>query len=132
MPGYKIPPKPDPKNLFKPGQSGNPGGMARGKKISTWMVELGQSPKVLTESQVEALPYNGKVAWARLKRAAKLDAGSEGERSAEILLDRTEGGVDKKTTLTVRGDVSALPIQTQKELAASFSANLEEPEPTEE
>jgi hypothetical protein len=104
--------------------------MARGKKISTWMVELGQSPKSLTQEQVDKLPYNGKVAWARLKRAAKLDAGSEGERSAEILLDRTEGGVDKKTTLTIRGDVASLPIETQKELAASFSANLDETEPT--
>ena len=122
------------KNLkpIKPGGIGNPGGSPAGKRISTWMVELGQLPDGLTQAQVDKLPYNGKVAWARLKRAAKLDAGSEGERSAEILLDRTEGGVDKKTTLTVRGDVSALPIQTQKELAASFAANLEEPEPTEE
>ena len=122
------------KNLkpIKPGGIGNPGGSPVGKRISTWMVELGQSPTVLTDAQVDKLPYHGKVAWARLKRAAKLDAGSEGERSAEILLDRTEGGVDKKTTLTVRGDVSALPIQTQKELAASFAANLDEPEPTEE
>ena len=132
MPGYKIPPKPDPKNLFKPGQSGNPGGMARGKKISTWMVELGQSPEPLTQAQIDKLPYNGKVAWARLKRAAKIDAGSEGERSAEILLDRTEGGVDKKTTLTIRGDVAALPADVQKELAGNFVANLDETAPTEE
>ena len=90
------------KNLkpIKPGGIGNPGGSPVGKRISTWMVELGQSPEPLTQAQIDKLPYNGKVAWARLKRAAKIDAGSEGERSAEILLDRTEGGVDKKTTLT--------------------------------
>ena len=88
--GYKQLP---PGAGFKKGKSGNPGGAPAGKRISTWMLELGQSPNVLTPEQVDKLPYNGKVAWARLKRAAKLDAGSEGERSAEILLDRTEGSV---------------------------------------
>jgi len=121
-----------PAKPFPKGISGNPGGAPKGKRISTWMVELGQSSEVLTPEQVDELPYNGKVAWARLRRAAQLNAGSEGERSAEILLDRTEGGVDKKTTLIIRGDVSALPVQTQKELAANFSANLDEPKPTEE
>ena len=75
------PPKPFPK-----GVSGNPGGAPKGKRISTWMVELGQM-EVLPDPHT--LPVNGRIALARIQKAMLLS----GDRAVEILLDRTEGSV---------------------------------------
>ena len=73
------PPKP-----FPQGVSGNPGGAPKGKRISTWMLELGQ----LTElPDPDTLPINGRIASARIMSA--MEPG--GERSTELILDRTEG-----------------------------------------
>ena len=83
--GKRRNPKDPPKDhQFKPGQSGNPGGVAAGKRISTWLVELGQMSKL---PDPDTLPINGRIALARIQ-AAMTDRG---ERSTEIILDRTEG-----------------------------------------
>lgn len=79
-----------PRTAFKPGQSGNPGGAPRGKRISTWMAEFGE----MSEAQIEKLdraklPQNALIALARIK-AAKAEAGT---RDADCIMDRTEGKV---------------------------------------
>ena len=83
--GKRRNPKDPPKaHQFKPGQSGNPGGVAGGKRISTWLIELGQMTEL---PDADTLPMNGRIALARIKSA--MEPG--GERSTEIILDRTEG-----------------------------------------
>ena len=73
-----------PSKPFPKGVSGNPGGAPKGKRISTWMLELGQLAEL---PDPDTLPINGRIALARIE-AAMLD---HGERSTEIILDRTEG-----------------------------------------
>lgn len=76
----------------KGGPSPNPGGAPKGKRISTWMAELGQEDPADWERLVKNAgnPGNGLIALARLKRAM---AEEGGEQSANIVLDRTEGSV---------------------------------------
>ena len=55
-----------------------------GKRISTWLVELGQLSEL---PDPDTLPINGRIALARIEDAM----GARGERATEIILDRTEG-----------------------------------------
>lgn len=67
------------------------------------MVELGQLPPSEWPDPAR-LPANAQTAMARLKRAMEDD----GERAAEIVLDRTEGGVSR--TLHLTANQEALPM----------------------
>ena len=90
----RNPNNPPKDHQFKPGQSGNPGGVAGGKKVSTWLIELGQLAEL---PDADALPVNGRIALARINDA--LQPG--GDRSTALILDRTEGKLtDIKPPLT--------------------------------
>lgn len=80
----RNPNNPPKAHQFKPGQSGNPGGVAGGKKVSTWLIELGQLAEL---PDADTLPINGRIALARINDA--LQPG--GDRSTALILDRTEG-----------------------------------------
>lgn len=47
----RNPNNPPKDHQFKPGQSGNPGGVAGGKKVSTWLIELGQLAELAAYSK---------------------------------------------------------------------------------
>jgi hypothetical protein len=112
--GKRRNPKDPPKeHRFKPGKSGNPGGAAKGKRISTWMLELGQ---LVDLPDPATLPINGRIALARIE-AAMLDRG---ERSTEIIMDRTEGKLTDKPPLP-----PAEPEMTPEQRAA-FEAKMKE------
>ena len=83
-------------NQFKPGQSGNPAGAAKGKRISTWMLELGQMDKLPDPG---TLPINGQIALARV-RASLRDDESYANGATEIILDRTEGPLKQVVQLS--------------------------------
>jgi hypothetical protein len=70
---------------FKPGDRGNPGGCPKGKRISTWMAELGDMNPALWPNPSK-LPANGLIAMERLK-AAMTD---EGCRDTQLIADITE------------------------------------------
>lgn len=70
---------------FKPGKSGNPQGSAKGKRISTWMVELGSMNPCRWPDPSE-LPANALIAIERLK-AAMTD---EGCRDTQLIAEMTE------------------------------------------
>lgn len=70
---------------FKPGVSPNPGGAPKGKRISTWMAELGDMNPARWPDPSE-LPANGLIAMERLK-AAMTD---EGCRDTQLIADMTE------------------------------------------
>jgi hypothetical protein len=72
---------------FMPGVSGNPGGAPKGKRISTWMAELGDKDPKDWPKEKGKLPANARIAMARILKSM----GEEGERSTEIILDRVEG-----------------------------------------
>lgn len=78
---------------FPPGVSGNPGGVAKGKRTSTWLAEIGQ----MTEDELAAfkkrkdLPKFAKLALSLLDRAE--DGGTQANGASDIVLDRTEGRV---------------------------------------
>lgn len=77
---------------WQPGQSGNPGGAPKGKRISTWMAEFGEmSEAQLRKINKSTLPMNGKIALGRLRAAAsnRKDANA----ATETILERTEGKV---------------------------------------
>lgn len=77
---------------WQPGQSGNPGGAPRGKRISTWMAEFGEmSEAQLRKIKKSTLPMNGRIALGRLRAAAsnRKDANA----ATETVLERTEGKV---------------------------------------
>lgn len=90
--GYKRPPK---DKQFKPGQSGNPGGVPKGKRVSTWMAELGEMTPAELKRVERKLPVNGKIAMARI-RVAMDSRSKHGNGATEIILDRTEGKVAQK------------------------------------
>lgn len=69
---------------WPPGVDQNPGGKARGKRISTWMVELGQMDNL---PEADVLPVNGRIALNLIKKALSKFC----EHATDILLDRTEG-----------------------------------------
>jgi hypothetical protein len=81
---------------WKPGQSGNPGGAPKGKRISTWMLELGE----MTEYQLKKLgplPMNGRIALARIRAAAN-ERSKFGNGATDTILERTEGKVAQALT----------------------------------
>ncbi len=99
---------------FKPGKSGNPGGVPKGKRISTWMVELGRLDSLPDPS---TLPINGQIALKMLRNA--LEDG--GERATEIILDRTEDKLpetqinfispDSRAAIIAKGRALGRPIE---------------------
>ena len=62
---------------FEPGVSGNPGGMAKGKKVSTWMTEFGEMGEenwlIEGTEEYKSLPGNARIALARLRCAVERD-----------------------------------------------------------
>lgn len=103
----RVPPPASPEALarkkaaqFQPGESPNPGGAPKGKRISTWMTEIGQ----MTDDELTAfrrrkdLPKFAKIALATLDRAE--DGGTQANGAADITLDRTEGKVAQTHNLT--------------------------------
>lgn len=104
----RNPKDPPVEHRFKPG---NPGGSSpKGKRISTWMVELGQLD-VLPDP--DKLPVNGKIALARIKKAMT----PNGEYSTETILDRTEGKMSQ--TFKLEGDaITGVMTDEQKRQAA--------------
>lgn len=97
---------------FKKGGHGNPGGSPKGKRISTWMVELGQMGEL---PDPDTLPVNGRIAHARLKAAM----GEDGERSTEIVLDRTEMKQPETVVQYVEPHVREMILQKGRELGKS-------------
>ena len=80
----KLPPI---ETRFKPGKSGNEGGGHPGKRISTWMAELGELDPKEWPKESGRLSANARTAMARLRRSMCAD----GIRDTEVVLDRTEG-----------------------------------------
>lgn len=68
---------------FKIGNPGNPGGAPRGKRISTWLAELGEMGSL---PDPETLPINGRIALAQIQEAM----GKRGIKSAQFVADLTE------------------------------------------
>jgi hypothetical protein len=91
---------PSPKTRFKPGQSGNKGGSPAGKRISTWMVELGQLSVDELVKTMPGLPVNGQIAASRIMAA--INGGKDANGATDIVLDRTEGKVTQK----VEGEIT--------------------------
>ena len=107
----KLPPI---ETRFKKGDINNPKGAPTGKRISTWMRELGEkSPDELDRIEKrKGTPNNALIAIARIRKAK----GSNGERSTEIILDRTEGSLAKNIDVTSNGNtVKALLISDETE-----------------
>ena len=123
--GKRRNPKDPPKDhQFKPGQSGNPGGVAGGKKVSTWLIELGQLAEL---PDADALPINGRIALARINDA--LQPG--GDRSTALILDRTEGKLTdiKPLTPAASGEVEVTPeLREYLEALGRPGVNQEEAE----
>ena len=96
---------------FKPGVSPNPGGAPKGKRISTWMAELGDMNPARWPDPSE-LPANGLIAIERLKSAMT----DEGCRDTQLIADLTEN----KTTTTVLQFSSPADRQIMDSKLASF------------
>ena len=127
--GSKIPTvKPSPVNgnafpvssLWKKGVSANPGGMPRGKKVSTRMAEM----MTWTRAELEAL-RNDDEAEVRDHLAARalLRAMKQDDANADMntVLDRTEGKVVQE--LNVRAGVA--PTLTDEQLAGIAAGTLD-------
>lgn len=73
---------------FKPGNTANPGGAPRGKRISTWMAEFGEVPpsKWPKKDKLSKMPANARIAIVRLRKA--LDADKLGLANAEYVEPR--------------------------------------------
>lgn len=78
------------------------------------MMEFGQMDPSDWPKSTDKLPANARIALTRLKRAMDENAGAEGERSAEIILDRTEGKVDQ--TLNLRRAEAPLSLPEAAEI----------------
>ena len=93
--------QPVPPPRWKPGQSGNPGGVPKGKRISTWLAEYGDMPvenwPVPGTPAFNRLPGNARIALAQLRRALEQE---DGLPAAAWAADRVEGGVDRTVHLT--------------------------------
>lgn len=83
---------------FRPGVCPNPGGQPKGRRISTWLLELGSMTPAQLAKAAPSLPANGQIAVALITAAM----GKGGERATEIILDRTEG----KVVQPVSGEIS--------------------------
>lgn len=98
--GERIPPPKTPEAAarleaakWKPGVSPNPGGAPNGKRVSTWLLEIGQmSAADLTKFRKRKdLPQFAKLALAAYDRAEY--GGTQANGALDIVLDRTEGKV---------------------------------------
>ena len=69
----------------QPEWKGNAGGAPKGKKVSTWMAELGQMTSLPSAS---SLPINGQIALARIKQSLNQKYG---DRACEIVIEKVEG-----------------------------------------
>lgn len=78
-------PDPSPETRWKPGQSGNPGGMPKGRSITARLRQLLDETK-LTKEQGETIL--DRIAMQVIRKSLKGD-----HRFVETLLDRTEGKV---------------------------------------
>src|SRR5258708_7880024 len=76
--------------------SPNPGGQPKGKRITTFMAEIGQLDKL---PKPKTLCINGQLAIARIKKALT----PNGDRAAEIIIERTEGPLDRNINLKTDG-----------------------------
>ena len=87
------------------GVSANPGGAPKGKRITTWLAELGEMACELwpVEGSPEflKLPGNARIALAQLRRAMMTD---DGLPAAMWAADRVEGGVDRTVHLTHKAE----------------------------
>ncbi len=101
-------PLPPTETRFDPGQSGNPGGAPRGKRISTWMAEFGEVPpsRWPNKKQLEKMPANASIALARVRRAAT----ANGLRDTELVLNRTEGAVTAEPSAPMLEQIAAAII----------------------
>ena len=106
---------------WRPGVCTNPGGAPKGKRISTWMMELGQMRPDEWAKLEPTLPANGLIALARIRRAL----AEEGDRAAEILLDRTEGSVTQVHEVHPGAGMSPEEIDAKWANRASRAAGLD-------
>lgn len=97
---------------FKPGQSGNPGGVPKGKRISTWMRELGEMDKLPAP---EKLTINGRIALARIKQAMKENFGTA---DANLIIERTEGKMPQR----IEVNTPTIPLEEVKKSLANDGA----------
>jgi hypothetical protein len=109
--------------MWKPGQSGNPGGAPKGKRLSTWLAEFGQED--LTLEQIDrklaapGLPLNARMALKQIRRAAYED---DGLPAAMWAADRVEGGIDRTVHLTHKQEPTMSPDEAAKIIKASEDA----------
>ena len=107
-------------NRWKPGQSGNPGGQARGKKVSTRMQEL----MTLSLNELDAIlldptrEVRDHLAAKAIKRAMKND---DANADLNTVMDRTEGKVSQD--ITVRAGQA--PTLTDAQLAGIANGTLD-------
>ena len=111
--GYKNPPK---QSQFKPGQSGNPGGLPRGTpKVSIALMKLlaaNPDEEFRPKSRAE------KIAWALYQKASNGDVSAIRELS-----DRSEG--KSPATINVnKGDGNA---ERYKQMAEELAAKYDKP-----
>jgi hypothetical protein len=96
--------------VFKPGQSGNPSGAPKGKRISTWLVELGQLDEL---PDPKTLPINGQIAHAQLTEALT----EKGVRSAEFVAGLTELKTQEPSTPAASVEAARHVLQELAELS---------------
>lgn len=106
---------------WAPGVSPNPGGAAKGKRISTWMAEIGQ----MSEEDEAAfrkrkdLPRFARVALSIIDRAET--GGTQANGAADTLLDRTEGRVPQEHRLGAANPHSAHDLQQTAAMLARLA-----------
>ena len=107
--------------LWPKGVSANPGGVPKGKRLSTWLAEFQAMPRSDWPSAEEAaeLPAAAEIALAQLRRA--MDQ-SEGLPAAMWAADRVEGGVDRTVHLTHKQEPTMSPDEAAKIIKASEDA----------
>lgn len=90
---------------WKPGVSANPGGVPKGKRISTWMAEFGEMTpsKWPSKKQLAKMPANASIAMARIRKSAT----ASGLRDTELVLDRTEGAVVPEPSTPMLSQIAA-------------------------
>jgi len=115
--GTMVPPP-----QWKPGESGNPGGVAKGVRVTTYLVRYGQEPvrdwpKPGTE-EFDSLPGNAQIAIKALLLAVE---GGEGSTAAAWVVDRVEGKAEQSVTLRAQ-PVPTMSLEQAAEIAKSLPA----------
>lgn len=108
-----------PKNLrpWKKGDpSPNPGGAPKGKRVSTWLAEIGDSTEMPDD-----ITFNARIAKSMICIALESDKDSSSVAAANLIIERTEGKLD--STLHLKGDVLAGMSEEQKKKAAKDFAD---------